>query len=246
MGSIIDAPIVECWSSAARLVHEPRVEQRGFVVGQVTGGPQHTVFRVQLGRQCPAPQAAVHAVFVQPCGEFTLSVEVVAVPAVAHDVVDRTQPVVRAADRSIEQRVAAITVERARRHFEHPMHTHGFGELRGGGVRRTLEGGNDPDRARDLGEPTVHLCLEVGVRGMNNGIARDARRGQERLRDAARVFDVKSAEHDYALGETSVAVESSASSCGVTSRRMGGTSTNSSTSAPIGRRSSLGKYIVMA
>src|SRR5262249_41531095 len=81
-----------------------RGKQRGFVLGQVAGGPSDAVLGVELGRQCPPGESDVQPVLGEPCRIFTVAVEAEAEPRVADDVVHGPKPVVGAADRCVVAR----------------------------------------------------------------------------------------------------------------------------------------------
>lgn len=91
--------------------------------------PEHTVLAVQLRGQRPASPAVVHAALSEPSGELAVSVEPVSEPRVTDDVVDRTEPVVRAADGRVEERMAAIAVEAGRAQLEHPVRPNALRQL---------------------------------------------------------------------------------------------------------------------
>lgn len=165
------------------------------MLGDVAGGPAHAVFGVKLCRECPPGQTVVHPVLGEPGGELAVAVETESQTSVADDVVDRTEPVVGAAGRHVEDRVRALTVVGGRAKLQDTVGPDTFGQLlpryvRLGAARAHDSNGRSRPAAGEPGEPAVRLPPQVDVGSAHHGVCRFPGRVEEGRGDEVRLLEV--------------------------------------------------------
>ena len=181
--------------AVARGVDERGIEEDRLVIGDDPRCPSHTVLTVELRRQGPTRETRVHPVLVEPRRELAVATEAVSKPPVAHDVVHSPELVVRAADRGVKERMAAIAIVPGGRDLENPRMPDGVRQFPCVCVRLTAAREHDSNRvpsalACQASKQSAGLVAQSGVRSQNGWMLRRPWRVEERGRDQRSLVEV--------------------------------------------------------